>query len=211
MQLPQENHGFPFDALTVCYCSPPIRSFTVVWQDQVGGLQTYCHACQKWMDVGTVATTAQQQQQQHDGTSWDFVVHVGDFTSICVGRALEEEAAATQDKTKEEHDLSSCVVWPSPKHRVVSPTQQRRLSLVYFAYPPAAASLQSMQEKLSRWCRSNLAWTSKSIRVPWEDYYVLQNQSSQGKRDVRPSEMYKKIASLPVKDVLLEKWNQVQR
>lgn len=185
----------------------------MVWQDQVGGLQTYCHACQKWADV--VVTSEQQQQQHQDDTSWEFIVHVGDFTSICIGCALqEEENKKTLKQGNNYLDLTPTVVWPSPKHRVLSPTQQRRLSLVYFAYPPAAASLQNMQNKLHDWCRANLSSlttnTTKTC-VPWTDYYVLRNQSSKKAELDRPHDMYQKIVGSPVKEVLLEKWKQVQR
>ena len=177
-------------------------SFTVVWQDSVGGLQTYCHACQKWVDVK--ATMPQEPE------TWDFVVHVGDLTSICVGSILEQRKGISLTNTADA--TPGTVVWPSPRHRVVSPKEQRRLSLVYFAYPPMNASLKTMQERLKEWCLKTLKATP-SVRVPWDDYFILRNQSSsnQDKGDDDPQSMYQRIERSPIKNVLEEKWSQVQR
>lgn len=178
-------------------------TFTVVWQDDVGGLQTYCHACQKFHHV----TTAPGQ----DEGAWDFVVHVGDLTSLCVGLTLVEKQETDIRGDDDNDDSSSTVVWPSPKHRVISPTQQRRLSLVYFAYPPPSASLKSMQQDLVGWCQETLLPDMKStVRVPWEDYYILRDQSNHGQGD-DPRAMYEKLFTLPVDAILQKKWSQVQR
>jgi isopenicillin N synthase-like dioxygenase len=60
-------------------------SLTIVWQDHIGGLQTYCRSCQRWMDVEpppilekTLLPDQQQQQQQ----LWNVIVHVGDMASL---------------------------------------------------------------------------------------------------------------------------------
>jgi hypothetical protein len=45
-------------------------SFTIVWQDEVGGLQTYCRSCEVWTDVKPVPNT--------------FVVHCSDITSLAL-------------------------------------------------------------------------------------------------------------------------------
>uniref|UniRef100_A0A7S3L7Y9 Fe2OG dioxygenase domain-containing protein n=1 Tax=Amphora coffeiformis TaxID=265554 RepID=A0A7S3L7Y9_9STRA len=186
-------------------------SLTVVWQDQVGGLQTFCHACEKFHNVTTPRSS---KDDDNNDAAWDFVVHVGDLTSICLGLALMKHE---KNHTTSESSLSS-VAWPSPKHRVVSPTEQRRLSLVYFAYPPACASMQSIQNDLDEWCRTTLSSpvsdssnSCQILRVPWEDYYLLRDQSSHGQDDNDPRAMYQTIAALPVDAVLQEKWNQVQR
>lgn len=212
-------------------------SFTVVWQDDVGGLQTYCHACDQWVEVAptttTTTTTTTITSETDQGHVMDFVVHVGDLTSICMGLALT--VAVKPDKVtaeKNDHDDDNVtVVWPSPKHRVVSPKEQKRLSLVYFAYPPSSTSLQTMQQDLTEWCRrccgdhddddddakcspspssSSSSLPSPHVQVPWSDYYILRNQSNQEKQD-DPLEMYKKIAPLPIDKALQEKWKQVQR
>jgi hypothetical protein len=85
-------------------------SFTVVWQDTVGGLQTFCHGCEKWVDVAA--------ETPGDSGVIRFVVHIGDVTSLALGRALQETSskdrreAATDDVNGE----TSSVAWPSPKH-----------------------------------------------------------------------------------------------
>jgi hypothetical protein len=168
-------------------------SFTVVWQDLVGGLQTFCHACQTWVNV-----TPLPNKSNHAV----FVVHVGDMTSLCLGLALEEECP----QAKEGEQLT--VTWPSPKHRVVSPTQSQRLSLVYFAYPPPTATMASMKEGLKEWSRAHAP--SCCVTTAFDDYYLLLNQSNEGKA-LDPTETYTKIKSRPVGDVLREKWDQVQR
>ena len=190
-------------------------SLTVVWQDQVGGLQTFCHACEKFHDV----TPPPSLHGDSDHNTWDFVVHVGDLTSICLNLALMEQDNNTSNDPSSVS--ASRIVWPSPKHRVLSPTKERRLSLVYFAYPPACATMQRLQKDLHGWCRSTTTTTTLSssfvpesrsqIRVPWEDYYLLRNQSSHGQDIDDPHTMYEKLAALPIDAVLQEKWNQVQR
>jgi isopenicillin N synthase-like dioxygenase len=168
-------------------------AFTVVWQDQVGGLQTFCHACQAWVDVTPLPN------ESDDAV---FVVHVGDMTSLCLGLALEEECPQAKDGEQ------PTVTWPSPKHRVVSPTESQRLSLVYFAYPPPTATMASMKEELAEWSRTHAP--SCSVKTAFDDYYLLLNQSNEGKV-LDPTETYTNIKSRPVGEVLREKWDQVQR
>ena len=166
-------------------------SWTVVWQDDVGGLQTYCHAHERWVDVATSPPEA---------FCLRFVVHVGDVTSLAMGHASNSSKRSTNPP-------SSVVGWPSPRHRVLSPTKSTpRASLVYFAYPPPGVSLQEMEEALAS-CMD----TESPTLVPYEEYFVLQNQSTEGAQPISPKEAYKLIRPRPLDSVFAEKWQQVQR
>lgn len=179
-------------------------SFTVVWQDNVGGLQTLCHSCNQWVDVEASAPP--------DCDVVRFVIHVGDITSLALGHALDSisntkhPAGPSSEPTTER----ATVVWPSPKHRVLSPTTERRGSLVYFAYPPPETSINDITDKLDSWCRQHEDMlSSQPVYVPYEDYYLLRNQSSAS--CIPPRQQYDAIASFPLKQVFAEKWHQVQR
>lgn len=162
-------------------------SWTVVWQDDVGGLQTYCHAHERWVDVAASPLQASRAT---------FVVHVGDVTSLAMGHA----SRSTQD-----HD--PIIIWPSPKHRVISPTNSiPRASLVYFAYPPPGISLQDMEEALVPHIQAECPAV-----IPYNEYFVLRNQSSRDAQVRLPEEMYRAIRSRPLDSVFAEKWQQVQR
>jgi hypothetical protein len=98
-------------------------SWTVVWQDGTGGLQTYCPEHERYVDV---------KAHQNDSKVY-FVVHVGDVTSLAFGHASKE---------------GTKVAFPSPKHRVICPREAPRVSLVYFAYPPPSISLADIERRL---------------------------------------------------------------
>ena len=134
-------------------------TLTVVYQDTKGGLQTYCHVCDKWLDVKAVSdvstiTTAKRD----DSRTCSLFVHVGDFLSLA--------------SINNEGESKSCPKWPSPRHRVLCPTinEERtnnshhhqsstssvkdkadycRRSLVYFAYPPPNVTLEDVQRVVS--------------------------------------------------------------
>jgi len=95
-------------------------AMTIVWQDTSGGLQTYCHECDKWSDV-----SASLGDAASDDAAVSVFVHVGDFLSLASGGQ-----------------------YPSPRHRVQR-SKESRCSLVYFVYPPRAVSLQDVEMKLS--------------------------------------------------------------
>lgn len=117
-------------------------TLTVVWQDDKGGLQTYCHGCDIWSDVDDSCVSDSSSQTVH------LFVHVGDFLSL-----------ATYNNRKERPE------WSSPRHRVLCPVRSSsdsdnettttingkecRRSLVYFAYPPPGISLNDAQRKIS--------------------------------------------------------------
>jgi hypothetical protein len=195
------------DVSSQCLGSSPHTdwgSFTVVWQDTVGGLQTFCHGCEQWANVPA--------ESHGDSGVVRFVVHVGDVTSLALGHALQtssnkrREEAATDDNFE-----TSSVVWPSPKHRVLSPTIQKRASLVYFAYPPHDISIREITTNLSSWCQQQPE-DSQSLgtnRVPYDDYYLLHNQSKAS--SVTPEQQFGAIVDRPLKDILADKWEQVQR
>jgi isopenicillin N synthase-like dioxygenase len=158
-------------------------SWTVVWQDDVGGLQTYCQAHEKWVNVAASPLETSRAT---------FVVHVGDVTSLAMGHASSQ---------------STTIVWPSPKHRVISPSESiPRASLVYFAYPPPGISLKDMEQALG-----SERWGDVPAAIPYNKYFVLQNQSTGDKQAQSPEETYRDIRSRPLDSVFAEKWQQVQR
>jgi isopenicillin N synthase-like dioxygenase len=169
-------------------------SWTVVWQDDVGGLQTYCHVHNAWV---TVPAPPLEESKVY------FVVHVGDVTSLAMGHAAlrrNDNVAITMKESK--------VVWPSPKHRVVSPIgSSPRASLVYFAYPPPGISLKDMEKALYDYSRAS----TTPVSVPYDDYFVLQNQSTSADSSRSSKETYSIIRSRPLDTVFDEKWIQVQR
>jgi isopenicillin N synthase-like dioxygenase len=158
-------------------------SWTVVWQDDVGGLQTYCHAHEEWVNVAASPLEASRAT---------FVVHVGDVTSLAMGHASSQ---------------SKKVAWPSPKHRVISPLESiPRASLVYFAYPPPGISLEDMEKALGSETRGDVP-----AAIPYNEYFVLRNQSTGDVHAKLPEETYIDIRSRPLDRVFEEKWKQVQR
>lgn len=230
-------------------------SWTVVWQDTVGGLETYCRRCQKWIAVppnrsacktGTTSTSASPESaattntntaaaasnhhHQHQDYIWNCIVHVGDLASLALGKEpppLDNHDDVDEDGNKKNNE--GCIQWPSPRHRVVSPTQSTRTSLVYFAYPPPSLSLTQLQEALQvvHWNRN-----SRGVRLPLSEYYLLQDQSlstsvstttctatnsKNDKHDLfllkeqQATASYQQLRNLSIRDIVQTKWAQVQR
>jgi len=168
-------------------------SWTVVWQDDVGGLQTYCHAHERWASVPAPPL---------EESRVFFVVHVGDVTSLAMGHA----SSAAVKSNEQDSIQAPTVVWPSPRHRVLSPRcSVPRASLVYFAYPPPGVSMKAMEESLAGYYKADL-----HAAVPYDEYFVLQNQSTTGSTR-SPKETYSAIRLRPLNSVFDEKWQQVQR
>lgn len=220
-------------------------SLTVVWQDDVGGLQTYCRACHKWVDVkpSSTSTTSslgnsigqETERRQTDTHRWECIIHVGDMASLVldVGNdidAVVDSGVANKaaDNTK---NLTRSICWPSPKHRVVSSASRERTSLVYFGYPPASCSLQTIQDALRDWKPS-----LRGHRLPLRDYYLLQDQSSNASAAdgetantasssssagttrssscaalSQENQSYSLIREMNIRDIVAWKWSQVQR
>ena len=162
-------------------------SLTIVWQDTSGGLQTYCHECDKWSDV------AASMGDPGDNFSKDTInlfVHVGDFLSL-----------ATRGE------------YPSPRHQVLCPIRTKgtskdsRCSLVYFAYPPLGVSLEDVETKLS----TGKAPRASMIPVHYDRYSLLHNQSAQSSEAPSHREVYERIRKKPFEEAIKEKWGQVQR
>ena len=137
-------------------------TLTIVWQDNKGGLQTYCHACDVWSDVDVSSstkiegTTTDEYGEESSTTKnnsnrkCSLFVHIGDFLSLA---SIQSE---------EGNDF--CPMWPSPRHRVLCPpvrdenntavlgnieearAKDCRRSLVYFVYPPPNISLDTVQK-----------------------------------------------------------------
>jgi hypothetical protein len=173
-------------------------TLTVVYQDNVGGLQTYCNECDAWVNVDTAATTTTGEDTT---TTVPFVVHVGDTLSLAI-----QKAAATTARHEETR-----VSFPSPKHRVVSPTTEKRTSLIYFAYLPERQSIQSLTMALEPWTREHKVIAP--LHIPYQDYFLLRNQSARNDTDVILSARTQldAIWKLPLEDVIRNKWKQVQR
>jgi 2OG-Fe(II) oxygenase superfamily len=206
-------------------------SFTVVWQDRVGGLQTYCRACQAWVDVPSSPRAskarAEVRDEQPDGRV-EFIVHVGDMTSLAIrqARLLSSSSPASKSKGPEKQDSAYngsepiMVPFPSPLHRVLSPRAEKRVSLVYFAYPCPEASLDDLVHALLEWRllpespTQRLDDRVKDRGVPFEEYYLLRDQhQSPNSVNFRQSgaDRFRELVRLPVRVALEEKWNQVQR
>ena len=230
-------------------------SFTVVWQDDVGGLETFCHACGSWTRVPTAFSNNGDSVHEDSDGVLQFILHVGDVTSLAAGRALQQEREHQYYRQKRNPAMArplrcigsknaestsatalvttNKVMWPSPCHRVVSPTgKEKRASLVYFCYPPpeismdqiTAGFLQSERKNLDNYwlsssllslgqgcCQNQVLQEKDAFVVPYEDYYLLKNQQSTTKRKISSEQQFQAIATRPLKDVFKEKWLQVQR
>jgi len=183
-------------------------TLTIVWQDNKGGLQTYCHACDVWSDVDASSTAAEDTTTDKCGESFtanknrssnrkcSLFVHIGDFLSL-----------ASINSEEGNDDCYPNPMWPSPRHRVLCPPIQQennttsednseasakdcRRSLVYFAYPPPNISLDTVQKVVSPISFSNdssIQYTTttnlndkeSSINEFYNHYSLLHNQSKQ--------------------------------
>lgn len=198
-------------------------SLTVVWQDTVGGLQTYCRACKKWINVraDTEATTTETTEGKNHRQShrWQCIVHVGDMASLVLDKSSNGNTK-TKGMDSSTMDIDTAFPWPSPKHRVISPAHKERVSLVYFGYPPRGLSLHRIQTILDNgWKYSS----TRGRRMPLEEYYLLRNQSAATNANVddgrtysvedgsEPSHLYRTIWDLPIQDIVRLKWKQVNR
>jgi len=178
-------------------------SLTVVWQDDVGGLQTYCHACEKWTAVATPGEQYNTTTTSSNNNTINLFVHVGDFLSL-----------ATHGE-----GMTHLPIWPSPRHRVVCPTKQPdqsessqcRRSLVYFAYPPPNISLAAAQKVVEPLICDDTYESS----VMFHPYSLLHDQSQQANQldgvDSTNFETYQDMRLRPFGEVISEKWDQVQR
>ena len=208
-------------------------TLTIVWQDDKGGLQTYCNACKKWSNVvaSTAVTTSSSSTpttNERGKVNIELFVHVGDFLSLAT---IAEGTGSNHPK------------WPSPRHRVVCPSLRQnsregnadtinscRRSLVYFAYPPPGISLEAARTVVAPLSSSS---SSPDMPLPENDdnrpesaegyihYSLLHNQSHQP-QEVGSSECdnnaissaeqtYHRIKGQPFDEVIFDKWNQVQR
>jgi len=157
---------------------------TIVWQDTSGGLQTYCHECDKWSDV-----SASLDDDMPDNTIALFV-HVGDFLSLATGGE-----------------------YPSPRHRVLCPlrketgsSKESRCSLVYFAYPPLGVSLEEAAIKLNK-----IKLPHAGDFLHYDRYSLLQNQSALSSDSSAHKAVYERMRKVAFEEAIKEKWGQVQR
>ena len=195
----QRNNGTHGDDDNLILGSSPHTdwgSLTIVWQDHVGGLQTYCRKCQAWIDVPPPPPPSNE-----DDKYWQVIVHVGDMASIVLNALLSGS---------DSQHSSSSALWPSPKHRVVSSKTHERVSLVYFAYPPSQASLATMHQTLqTNWPLLQLK--EKHCRLPLTEYFLLHDQSVGSASTRTPEEMYEEMWNLPIQNIVQLKWRQVHR
>jgi len=175
-------------------------SLTIVWQDDKGGLQTYCHACDRWSDVvaASDACTTTSDSTCNNGSECikknndevcRLFVHVGDFLSLAT---LGGEDGSVPS-------------WPSPRHRVLCPIRSQnsgsvssessngssdkgdakdcRRSLVYFAYPPPGISLDDAQRFVaplaSTPSSAKTSPSSNDTNSYFDTYSLLHNQTHQ--------------------------------
>ena len=205
-------------------------TLTVVWQDDKGGLQTYCHSCDKWSDVVassttvTASSTLTTNEKGLGECSAQLFVHVGDFLSLATIR-------------------SNYPMWSSPRHRVVCPpllrqnsheddsqTNSCRRSLVYFAYPPPGISLDAARPivvPLSSRSSLDLSdYDLPELDKVFDHYSLLHNQAHQREEseeigsEYNPDEgnvvssakqTYQRIKGVSFDEIIFDKWSQVQR
>lgn len=180
-------------------------SLTVVWQDCVGGLQTYCRKRQKWINVKASKEEATKTQSNR----WECIVHVGDMSSL----VLNQSSSLLNGKDSANSTTKSLVShpWPSPRHRVQSHPLKERVSLVYFGYPPRDLSLGAIQKRLEEgWPHSS----TRGKRLPLSEYFLLRNQSSgaaQSDKESEANRLFETMWKLPVQEIVRLKWEQVSR
>ncbi len=110
-------------------------TITVVWQNDKGGLQTHCDACDVWLDVGASSssssngvggvvtddgtTTTGGDDGDHDNVDACFFVHIGDFLSLAT---MKIDMIPDDDNNGDgDIGISRGPEWPSPRHRVLCP------------------------------------------------------------------------------------------
>lgn len=167
-------------------------TFTIVWQDHIGGLQTYCPKHDRYNNVTPPESRTSKVS---------LFVHVGDF--LCIAKGFDRNGFN--------------FIWPSPKHRVLSPISNPRFSLVYFAYPEPQFTLAQATEALL-----SSSQDSKKTKVSCDNYCqqqislqqlsLLCDQSASatsatGAWDILQDMYHRPFAS----HVIPNKWSQVQR
>lgn len=215
-------------------------SWTVVWQDDTHPpcLQTYCHHCQRWNSVPSPPSSLSPmdiQPQSVNGNHYrceaHFIIHVGDLTSLCIRQAISNLSISS----KSSNNIPIADIWPSPRHRVLSPINKYRHSLVYFVYPPDTVTPTSITDSLLDWCRRNYFFShegkydhygkdkekfidNKTMLLPmtigWNNYSILTDQSSSStmlQDQVLCERRWHAVQQISVRDILQEKWKQVQR
>jgi hypothetical protein len=148
-------------------------SWTVVWQDSMGGLQTYCPIHDAYVDV----TSPNAENGTLPSQTYDyFVLHVGDITSLAIG-----------------HIIGRPDRFPSPRHRVICPKESPRVSLVYFAYPPPSKTLMQIEDDLQSLSLFEFKSTGhKTSCVSYDSYFLLKDQNPGGEVDDSES-VYQRI------------------
>ena len=222
-------------------------SWTVVWQDDDTDppcLQTYCYHCQKWNSVRSPPVLKLKSDDHTTDTVANFIVHVGDMTSLCIRHAIQRVEVSRKSSSSQlspAHDVIPDIsnIWPSPRHRVISPLHQYRHSLVYFVYPPPDTTTPALiTESLHDWCHHHhycerSSFVVRPTRIPYDDYSLLYDQSASANTNTTSTSttntatsrcdetikcsipnnevQWKNIQSVPVRNIFEAKWKQVQR
>jgi hypothetical protein len=224
-------------------------AFTVIWQDEVGGLCLQCPRCGTWRPVPPSATGLISELKDNNEVV-HLIILVGDLTSLAMNLQAQQASAelglaaarsAPQDsfpslsRRRTTTTARESPFWPSPRHGVLCPQQgPPRASLVYFCYPPPHQTLDGMIDQLSQ-VKSQGAGRSSSrefrpgwvapedehmVAPPLSSYSLLQNQAVQLDVPFEPlnddmlgrlDRQLQSIRYLPVANVLIAKWDQVQR
>lgn len=180
-------------------------TLTIVWQDSIGGLQIYCPKHDRYNSVIPLPSCPEPVAN----TTILLFVHVGDFLTLAQGF----------------HTTHDEFLWPSPIHRVISPKNEPRFSLVYFAYPEPPLTLAQARESMDSITKRK---NPKDIRHPTSNISNLLKQLSllcdQSSTTIKPSneddpistnaiwDFYQQIHHIPfASQVIPNKWSQVQR
>ncbi|KAL7550556.1 hypothetical protein ACHAWF_016889 [Thalassiosira exigua] len=113
-------------------------TLTVAWHESKGGLQTWCHECRRWSDVGAPPPGLASMSS---GDRCDESGGVGISAWPSLRRRVLCPVIRGKGADLDDEDDRCC--------------RERRRLLVYFAYPPPGISLEDAREIVV-----SLAWSS---------------------------------------------------
>ncbi|KAL7548190.1 hypothetical protein ACHAWF_015440 [Thalassiosira exigua] len=205
-------------------------TLTVVWQDAKGGLQTWCHECQRWSDVDASPPGGDGDETvgaQGDDGKVGLFVHVGDFLSLATMRSDDDCDGGGGNGG----GGGRIPAWPSPRHRLLCPVSTGegddevggcRRSLVYFAYPPPGISLEDARKVVAPLAHGDGLVAAVESGGDCKGgiygrYSLLHDQSAAvGTKNGLDADRishrtHERIKNVPFDEVVREKWSQVQR
>lgn len=160
-------------------------SFTIVWQDEVGGLQTYCRRCRVWTDVNPVPNT--------------FVVHCSDITSLVLQSKWPSPLHRVVSPKCERR--ASLVYFGYPP---------RHLSLKNISESLSTFRRLNLQTAASEEDYSTLMNSDHANHL-LGDYSLLKNQAVEAAAPGAAKQQFARIYDIPLHQVIQDKWQQVQR